>query len=137
MHLSELGGDLGVRLGFVQRSDCNRKYLVLLVRCTVHPRCLTLYCVSQCRLAPSFGFITDPLLTALSPDFDLAWGLAPHPRRLGLRAQRYTANGAVHAHTLVFTAGLEALPVAVDHTVVLTACSHHIWQRGMTSSKML
>lgn len=47
----------------------------------------TLYYVSWGSLAPSLGFITDPLLTALSPDFDPAWALAPHPRRLGLCAQ--------------------------------------------------
>lgn len=97
----------------------------------------TLHCVPRRRLARSFGFITDPFLTALSPDFDPAWGLAPHPRRLGLGAQRHTADGAVHAYTLVFTAGLEALPITVDHAVVLAACSHHIWQRGTTSSHIL
>lgn len=88
--------------------------------------------MSRCCLAPSFGFITDPLLTALSPDFDPAWGLAPHPRWLGLRAQRHTADSTVHTHTLVFTARIEALPITVDHTIVLTAWSHHIWQRGTT-----
>lgn len=79
------------------------------------------------RLAPSLGFITDPLLTALSPDFDPPWGLAPNPRRLGLCAQCYAADGTVNTHALIFTAGLEALPITVDHTIVLTACSHHIW----------
>lgn len=82
--------------------------------------------MSRRCLAPSFGFITDPLLTALSLDFDSAWRLAPHPWWLGLCAECHTADGAVHTHALVFTAGLEALPVTVDHAVVLAACSHHI-----------
>lgn len=86
----------------------------------------SLYCVSRRRLAPSFGFITDPLLTALPLDFDPAWGLAPHTRGLGLRAHRHTADGTVHTHTLVFAAGLEVLPVSVDHAIVLAACSHHV-----------
>lgn len=97
----------------------------------------TLDCVSWRGLAPSFGLITDPLLTALPPDFDPAWVLAPHPRRLGLCAKRHTADGAVHTHTLVFTAGLEALPVTVDHAIMFAARSHHIWQREMTSSHIL
>lgn len=103
----------------------------------IYPRHPTLYCVPRRRFASSFGLITDPLLAALSPDFDPAWGLAPHPRRLGLCAQRNTANGTVHTHALVFAAGLEALPITVDHTIMLTACSHHIWQRGTTSSHRL
>lgn len=101
--------------------------------CTIKPgfteqkRCPTLHCVSRGRLAPPLGFVTDPLLTALSPDFDPTRGLAPHPGRLGLCAQCHTADGTIHTHTLVFTAGLEALPVTVDHTIMLTACTHHIW----------
>lgn len=82
--------------------------------------------MSRCGLATPFGLVTDPLLTALAPDFDAPWVLAPHPGRLRLGAQRHAANGPVHAHALVFTAGLEALPVVVDHAIVLTASSHHI-----------
>lgn len=87
---------------------------------------VSLHYVSWGRLAPSLGLITDPFLTALSPDFNPAWCLAPHPGRLGLSAQRHTADGTVHTHTLVFTARLEALPITVDHTIMLAACSHHI-----------
>lgn len=82
------------------------------------------------RLASSPGFVADPLLAALSPDLDPARALAPHPGRLGLRAQGHAADGAVHAHALVFTAGLEALPVAVDDAIVLAARPHHVWHRG-------
>lgn len=97
----------------------------------------TLYDVSRRRLAPSPGFIADPLLTAFSPDFDPAWRVAPHPGRLGLCAQRHAADGPVYTHTLIFTAGLEALPVTVDHTIMLTAWSHHICYRGEVSRHLL
>lgn len=90
----------------------------------------TLNGMPRCRLAPPSGLIADPLLAALTRDFDPAWRLAPHAWRLWLRAQGHAADGAVHAHALVFTAGLEALPITVDHAVVLAACSRNIWQRG-------
>lgn len=82
--------------------------------------------MSRRRLASSLGFVADPLLAAHSPHFDPPWALAPHPGRLGLGAQRHAADGTVHTHTLVFAAGLEALPVTVDHAVVLAAGSHHV-----------
>ena len=97
----------------------------------------TLHCMSQRRLAPSLRFITDPLLAALSSNFDPTWVLAPDSGRLELCAPRHTTDGTVHAHTLVLTAGPEALTVTVEHAVILAACSHHIWQRGTTSSHML
>lgn len=96
----------------------------------------TLHCVSRGRLAASLGLVTDPLLAALPPDFDPAGGLAPHPGGLGLQAQPHAADGPVHTHTLVFTAGLEALAVTVDHTVVLAARSHHVWQEEEQSRIM-
>lgn len=92
-----------------------------------YPRRPALLCVPWQRLAPPFGLITYPLLAALAPHLDPARCLAPDARRLRLCAQRHAADGAVHAHALVFTAGLEALPAAVDHAVVLAACSHHVW----------
>lgn len=93
------------------------------------PRRRALLRVPRQRLAPPFGLIAYPLLAALAPHFDPARSLAPDARRLRLRAQRHAADGAVHAHALVLAAGLEALPAAVDHAVVLAACSHHIWGR--------
>lgn len=98
------------------------------------PRRPALLCMPRQRLAPPFGLIAYPLLAALAPHFDPAWSLAPDAWRLRLCAQRHAADGPVHAHTLVFTAGLEALPAAVDHAVVLAACSHHIW--GEQNQKM-
>lgn len=87
--------------------------------------------MSRRRLASSSRFIADPLLTALSVNCDPPWSLAPNPWRLRLHAQPNTANGTIHTHALVFTAWHEALPVTVDHAVVLAACSRHIWQRRM------
>lgn len=78
------------------------------------------------RLAPPPGLVADPLLAALAPHFEPTRVLAPHPGGLRLRAQRHAADGAVHAHALVFAAGLEALTVAVDHAVMLAASSRHI-----------
>lgn len=80
---------------------------------------LTLYGVSRRCLAPPSGLIADPLLAALSRDFDPPGRLAPHARRLRLCAQPHAADGAVHANTLVLAAGREALAVAVDDAVVL------------------
>lgn len=93
--------------------------------------------MSQRCLAPSPGLVTDPLLAALSPDFDSSWGLAPNTGRLRLCAQPHTANSTVNTHALVFTVGLETLPVTVDHAIVLAADSHHVCQRGMTSRNIL
>lgn len=82
--------------------------------------------MSRGCLAPSLGFITDPLLTALSPDLNPSGTLAPHSWRLGLCAQRHAANSPIDTHTLVFTAGFEALPITIYHSIMLAACSHHI-----------
>lgn len=79
---------------------------------------LTLYGVSRRCLASPLGFIADPLLAALSRDFDPPWGLAPHARRLRLRTQPHAADGTVHANTLVLAARREALAVAVDDAIV-------------------
>ena len=72
------------------------------------------------------GLVTDPLLTASALQFDPPGRLAPHPGRLGVCAERHTTDGAVYTQTAVLTAGLEALTVAVDHSVVLAACAHHV-----------
>lgn len=64
----------------IHRPDYRLRSL-LSMNVTVRP---TLDSMTQRRLAPSLGLVTDPLLTALSLDFDPAWGLAPHPGGLGL-----------------------------------------------------
>lgn len=87
---------------------------------------LTLYGVPRRRLASLPWLVTDPPLAALPRDFDPAWRLAPHARRLRLCAQTHATNGAVHAHALVLAARREALPVAVDDAVVFAARSRHI-----------
>lgn len=87
---------------------------------------LTLDGVPRRRLASPFRLVADPLLAALTRDFDPARGLAPNARGLRLRAQPHAADGAVHAHALVLAAGREALAVAVDDAVVLAARPRHI-----------
>jgi len=86
--------------------------------------------VPRGRLARPPGLVADPSLAALPAHLDPPGGLAPDARRLGLGAQRHAADGAIHAHALVLTAGLEALAVAVDDTVVLAARAHHVWRVG-------
>lgn len=75
------------------------------------------------------GLVADPLLAASAGNLNPPRGLAPHSGRLVLGAQPHTADGAIHTQTLVFTAGLEALSITIDHTIMLTACANHIWQR--------
>lgn len=72
------------------------------------------------------GLVTDPLLTASARQFDQPGRLTPHPGWMGVRAERHTTDGAVYTQTAVLTAGLEALSVPVDHSVVLAACAHHV-----------
>jgi hypothetical protein len=91
--------------------------------------CPTFHCMSWSSLPPLLGLVTDPLFTAASGDLDPPRVLAPHPGGLGVRTQGHAPDGPVHTQTLVFTAGLKALPIPVDHTIMLAACANHIWQR--------
>ena len=86
--------------------------------------------MSWVGLAPPPGLITDPLLAAAPRELDPAGRLTPHPRGLGLVAERHATNGAIYANTLVLAVGLEALAVAVDNTIMLTASANHIWRAG-------
>lgn len=81
------------------------------------------------------GLVADPLLTAATRELDAPRGLAPNQWRLRVGAQRHAADGSVHAQAVVFAAGLEALAVAVDNAVVLTAGSHHVCGGWGTSSQ--
>lgn len=72
------------------------------------------------------GLVADPQLAAAVPQLDPPGRRAPNPRGLGFGTEGHAADGSVHTQALVFTAGLEALSVPVDHTVVLAACAHHV-----------
>lgn len=82
--------------------------------------------MSGVGLAWFTGLFTDPCFATLAWDLDSLGRLTPDPGRQGLGAERHTSNCPIHTHTTVLTIGLEALAITVNHTVVLTACSHNI-----------
>ena len=87
---------------------------------------LTLSNVSGGGLAGPLGVITDPCLTALPWDGDTPRSLAPNTGWRQVRARRHAADGTIHTKAGVFAAGLEALAIAVDDTIILTASANHI-----------
>lgn len=78
------------------------------------------------------GVVADPGLAALTSDGDAARRAAPDAGRRQAGAQRHTADGSVHTHAGVLAAGLEALAVVVDDTVILAACADHVWKTHHT-----
>lgn len=82
--------------------------------------------MSGVGLAWFTGLFADPFLTTLACDLHSLGRLTPDPGWQGLGAERHTSNRPIHTQTAVLTIGLETLAITVNHTVILTACSHNI-----------
>lgn len=83
--------------------------------------------MSRVGLAQFTRFITEPFLTTLTWNLHTLGWLTPHPGWLGLSTERHTPDSPIHTETAILTTGLKTLATAVNHTIILTACSPNIW----------